>query len=129
MRIVVDTNIFLAVVLDEPEKPEIIKISDGAEVIAPAILPYELGNALSAMVKHHKLDEFEALSAQEAFAAIPTRFIHVDIQKALRLALDFNIYAYDACFLHCALATLSPLLTLDQKMRQIAKRLNITIWG
>ena len=57
MDVVVDTVVFLAVVLDDPEKPRIIEITvdgDGA-ALAPEIVPYEIGNALSAMVKRRRL--------------------------------------------------------------------------
>ena len=54
MRLVADTNIFLAVALDEPEKEQIIQATAGADIIAPEILPYEIGNALSAMVKRQR---------------------------------------------------------------------------
>ena len=50
MSIISDTNIFLAVVLDEPEKDRIIQLTSELDAIAPEILPYEIGNALSAMI-------------------------------------------------------------------------------
>ncbi len=48
MKIVVDTNTFLAVALNEPEKPEIIKLTVGHQLI-PEVLPFEIGNVLTAM--------------------------------------------------------------------------------
>ena len=38
MKIVADTNIFLAVVLDEPEKEGVITLTAGHELIAPGYL-------------------------------------------------------------------------------------------
>jgi len=55
MNIVSDTNIFLAVALNEPEKANIIQLTAKANAISPEILPYEVGNALSAMVKRNRL--------------------------------------------------------------------------
>jgi len=51
MDIVADTNIFLVVALDQPEKNNIIQLTSGCEIISPEILPYEIGNALSAIGK------------------------------------------------------------------------------
>ena len=51
MDIIADTNIFLAIALNEPEKEQIIQLTSGVNIIAPEILPYEIGNALSAMIK------------------------------------------------------------------------------
>lgn len=127
MKIISDTNIFLAVVLNEPEKGRIIQLTSGAEVLAPEILPYEIGNALSAMYKRKQVTNKEALSAQRATGNISVRLVAIDVQEALGLALKFNIYAYDAYFLQCAKSLSSPLLTLDNCMKHVAAELNIEI--
>ncbi len=127
MNIVSDTNIFLAVVLDEPEKEHIIQLTAKANAISPEILPYEVGNALSAMVKRNKLTKDEALAAFEGVGAIPVRLVPVDIRQALKLAVEYNIYAYDAYFLQCAKQLSCPLITLDRKMKQVAHDLKIEI--
>jgi predicted nucleic acid-binding protein len=51
----------------------------------------------------------------------------VDIKSALEIALKFNIYAYDAYFLECAVSLRSPLITLDRGMKRVASNLGITI--
>lgn len=127
MKVVSDTNIFLAVILNEPEKDQIIELTSGFDVIAPEILPYEIGNALSAMRKRRQITNKEALSIQKATNRIPVRLVAIDIQKALKLALEFNIYAYDAYFLQCSMALSSPLITLDNRMKQVAEELNIEV--
>jgi len=127
MNLVSDTNVFLAVVMNEPEKERIIQLTSGSNVIAPEILPYEIGNALSAMHKRRQITNKEAMSAQRATNNIPVRLVAVDIQKALRLAMEFKIYAYDAYFLQCAKSLSSPLITLDTRMKQVASKLNIDV--
>ncbi len=54
MDIISDTNIFLAVALNEPEKDSIIELTFDTAAVAPEILPYEIGNALSAMIKRKR---------------------------------------------------------------------------
>ena len=127
MNIVADTNIFLAVVLNEPEKERIIQLTTDRLIIAPEILPYEIGNALTAMVKRKQITEIEAVSVFAIANQIPVRLAQVDIPQALKLALDFNIYAYDAYFLHCAKSSSCPLITLDNRMKQVAIKLNIEV--
>jgi predicted nucleic acid-binding protein len=122
-----DTNIFLTVALDEPEKGRIIQLTSGLDAIAPEILPYEIGNALSAMIKRKQITHDEALFAQKTASLIPVRLVSVDIQQALKIAIKFNIYAYDAYFLQCARAMSHPLITLDKRMKQVATKLNIEI--
>jgi len=127
MNIVTDTSVFLAVVLNEPEKEHIKKITAGSNAIAPEILPYEIGNALSAMIKRKQITKEEALTAQKITQSIPVRLMEIDIQKALELAIKFNIYAYDAYFLQCAKSLSQPLITLDKPLKKIASKLNIEI--
>lgn len=127
MNIVTDTNIFLAVALNEPERGRIVAVTAGASALAPEILPYEVGNALSAMVKRGKLTEPEALEAERSVGQIPVRLVSADIHGSLQLALEHDIYAYDAYFLHCAQVLSCPLLTLDRRMRQVADRLGIKV--
>ncbi len=127
MNIVADTNIFLAVVLNEPEKDSIIQMTGDSDIVAPEILPYEMGNALSAMLKRRQLAENEALAALEAASKIPVRLVKADVQAALKLAITYNIYAYDAYFLHCALTLSMPLMTLDRRMKVVAETLKIEV--
>ena len=127
MNIISDTNIFLAVALNEPEKDTIIELTSNVTAVAPEILPYEIGNALSAMIKRKQVTNDEAILALEITNHIPVRLVSVDIQKALKLALEFNIYAYDAYFLQCAKSFSYPLFTLDKRMKQVAQNLNIEL--
>ena len=127
MNIIADTNTFLAVVLNEPEKDKIIGITDSCTLIAPEILPYEIGNALSAIVKRKQLSQPQALCALELAQAIPVRLVQANINQSLEIVLNFNIYAYDAYFLQCAISLSCPILTLDKRMSDVAKQLNISV--
>lgn len=127
MRIIADTNIFLAAVLEEPEKERIVALTSGHELVAPEILFYEVGNALSALVKKALLDADEVNTVWEMVQQIPVQLTAVDIGSALRIATAHGIYAYDAYFLECAIHMRSPLLTLDKKMKLVAGELGIQI--
>lgn len=129
MRVVADTNVLLAVALNEPEKESIISLTAGAIATAPEILPYEVGNALSAMVKRRKLSHSEAVEAEEVVARIPVRLVSVSISASLQIALVHNIYAYDAYFLQCAQSLACPILTLDRRMKQVAEQLGLKVLG
>lgn len=125
MRILVDTNTFISVALDEPEKSWLIEVTQGADLAAPEILPYEIGNALSALVKRKRLPFDQIVDVWNIISKIPVELIGVDIPAALTIAGQFEIYAYDAYFLQCALQLRCPLLTLDRSLRRIAKTLDI----
>lgn len=127
MKIVADTDIFLAVVLNEPERPRIIELTADCQIIAPEILPYEIGNALSAMLKRQQLTSEQIGLAFKRTQQIPVHLFKVNIENALVIATEYNIYAYDAYFLQTALAYNCPLLTLDKKMKSVATLLNIEV--
>ncbi len=127
MRIIADTNIFLAAALDEPEKAWIIRLTAGHELTAPDVLPYEIGNALTALFKRKVLNADEVFLAWEAVQSIPVQLCSIEIGSAIRIATDAGIYAYDAYFLECALRMRSPLLTLDRRMKTVAKEIGIQI--
>jgi predicted nucleic acid-binding protein len=112
---------------NEPEKKIIINLTEGHDLVAPEVLPYEIGNALTAMVKRGSLLASEAVLAWDAIQLIPVDLRRINIAAALKIAAQHNIYAYDACFLECALNQRSPLLTLDRRMREIAIKIGIHI--
>lgn len=127
MMILADTNTFLAVALDEPEKPRLLEVTQGAQLVAPAVLPYEIGNALSALVKRGRLDAGEATAVWRVVQHIPVELVNVDVAASVRLAAEQDIYAYDAYFLQCAVQLKHPLLTLDRNMMRVAKALKIKL--
>jgi len=129
MKIIADTNIFLAVALDEPEKKEIIQKTVNTSILSPDILPYEIGNALSVMLKRHQITQNEVVPVLDSTKNIPVRLVTVDIKQALKIAIEFNIYAYDAYFLQCAKSTSNPLYTMDKRMRTVARELRIPLVG
>ena len=127
MRYVADTSAFLAVAMNEPEKAWLVDVTDGCDLAAPAVLPYEVGSALSALVRRRDVAPQEAPAVWDAVARIPVELIEVDARAAMLLAVRTNVYAYDAYFLQCALETRCPLLTLDRKMGRVAKKLDIKL--
>ncbi len=127
MKITADTNTFLAVTLFEAERDEIIRLTHGADLVAPDVLPFEIGNALSAMLKRGRLASEDIFVVWDAIQQIPVDLRSIDVREALKIATKFNIYAYDAYFLVCALSVRSPLLTLDRRMMEVARELDINI--
>jgi predicted nucleic acid-binding protein len=67
MDIIVDANIFMAVILNEPDNENIIEATKGVNFVSPEILPYEIGNALSSAVKRKHVTETEAPTAYRIF--------------------------------------------------------------
>jgi predicted nucleic acid-binding protein len=127
MKIIADTNTFIAVALNEPEKNSIIQLTEGCDLAAPDVLPFEIGNALTAMMKKGALQSDEIQSSWEILQHIPVELRRIDIKSALTIAKTFNIYAYDAYFLECAGSLKRPLITLDRGMQRIAREMGIVV--
>ena len=126
-NIVIDTSVIIAVIANEPEKPTLIAMTTGANLLAPASVPWEIGNAFSAMLKRKRITIAQAQQALKAYQQISIRFIDVELSEALVLADELGIYAYDAYILRCALSLRCPMLTLDQGLIEAAKRADVKV--
>ena len=127
MLIVVDTSVILAVVLNEPTKTDLIRLTTGTELVAPASLHWEIGNALSAMLKRKRLTLTEAHQALIEYRKIPIRFLDIALDDAVTIAAQFAIYAYDAYFIVCARAQSIAIITLDNGLKVAARTAGLTV--
>lgn len=125
MKITVDTSTILAVVLNEPEKHQLIEMTKDAHLIAPMSLHWEIGNAFSLMFKKKRIIYREAIAAYRLYEEIPVEIMSIDMENALEISHDFGIYAYDAYMLACALENKTTLLTLDRHLSETATKLKI----
>jgi predicted nucleic acid-binding protein len=127
MPIVIDTSAIIAVIVNEPERDTIIEITKGETLIGPGSIPWEIGNAFSAMFKQQRITLEQAGLGIQFFESIPLRYVQPDFVEALRLSKQENMSAYDAYFIVCALKYKAPLLTLDKTLKKIADNLKIDV--
>jgi predicted nucleic acid-binding protein len=127
MDVIIDTSALIAVIVGEPERNRIVEITTGNTLIGPGSIPWEIGNAFSAMFKRNRLTLKEAQKGLVIFQSIPLRYVEADYSNVLKLSKNTKMYAYDAYFLDCAVRRKAPLLTLDRNLRTAARNLNIEI--
>jgi predicted nucleic acid-binding protein len=127
MEIVIDTSAILAVIGEQPEKRELVRITRGTTLVAPPSVHWEVGNALSAMFKRRAIGLDEGLKLLQSYAAIPIRLTDLALKQAVELAARLNIYAYDAYVIACAVNQRAPILTLDSGLRARARELNLDV--
>jgi predicted nucleic acid-binding protein len=60
MDVVIDTSALIAVIVGEPERNRIVELTTGNTLIGPGSIPWEIGNAFSAMFKQNRLTLDEA---------------------------------------------------------------------
>jgi predicted nucleic acid-binding protein len=127
VELVVDASAVMAVLLEEPERGALIAATQGRELVAPPSLPWEIGNGLVAVVRRKRLSQAEALSAWTAWGEVRLRLIEVDVSRALALAFEHDLYAYDAYLLALAEQRRIPLLTLDRTLQRAARDAGVTL--
>ena len=125
MDIVIDTSALLAVIVAEPERDRIVELTSGHSLVGPGSIPWEIGNAFSAMLRQRRLGLAEAQQGLKIFHDIPIRFVSVDLNNAISIASQTRTYAYDAYFLDCAVRHAAPLLTLDRSLKRAALKLGV----
>ena len=125
MDVVIDTSALIAVIIGEPERNRIVELTTGHTLIGPGSVPWEIGNAFSAMFKQRRLTLSEAQKGLVIFDGIPLRYIKPDFVNALKISKQVDMNAYDAYFLDCAIRYKARLLTLDQKLIKAAQYLNV----
>jgi len=125
MDIVIDTSALIAVLVNEAERSTIIELTSGNTLIGPGSIPWEIGNAFSAMFKQERLTLEQAQAGLSIFEGIPIRYVEPDFVHVLQIAKNVHLYAYDVYFLDCAIRCKSPLLTLDKKLKVAARNAGI----
>lgn len=126
-KLVIDPSALLAVLLGEEHRDDVIAASRGADLLAPSSLPWEVGNALVAMGRRHRLQPEHVRLAVERSQAVPVRLEDVPLAEATALAVEEGIYAYDAYVLWLAEHHAVPLLSLDLRLRAVARRRGVVV--
>ena len=127
MQCVVDTSALIAVVANEPTKQGLVRVTRGYDLLSPASVHWEIGNALAAGLKRNRFSYSEASAALLAYDDIPVRFVGVQLSDALAVADELAIYAYDAYVLVCARSQRCSMLSLDRSLVEAARRLGLDV--
>jgi len=127
MKIVLDTSIIIAILMNESDKQGIIKATKGAEIFAPASFPWEIGNAFSAMFKRKRISLTQAQQAFKIYEMIPIQLVDISISDAMKTSNEYNIHAYDAYILECAKKLHYPLMSLDEQLIVKANQMKIKV--
>ena len=127
MKIVIDTSVIISVITNEKHKKILINITKGALLLAPESLQYEIGYAFSAMLKRDRITIENTKKALREYDKIPIQFYSIDLERAIDIAHELKIYAYDAYFIECAATNRLPLLSIDDGMIRAAQHYGIKI--
>ena len=126
-EIIVDTSVILAALLSETEKAGLVTVTRGATLSVPPSVPWEVGNALSSLIKRRRLTAPEARRVVRAFERIPLQHVDIDLGKAVEVAAELGVYAYDAYLIEAARVRRCGLLTLDHGLRRAAQTAGVSL--
>ena len=118
--IVIDASCILEFILNQNAKNLVIEKVGSSQLVAPQCLPYEVGNAVSKLIKRKLISIVDGVAVYHEFARIPLRLIEPDIPEAIVIASNTDSYAYDSYYISVAKRLNMPLFTLDDKMKENA---------
>jgi predicted nucleic acid-binding protein len=127
MNLVVDTSVLVAVLVSEPERAKIIKQTESYDLIAPGSVHWEIGNALAAMLKRKRVTLDQVKAALLGYEKIPIRFRDIDMELAMDIASENDLYAYDAYIIACAHESRCALISLDKNLLYAAENARVPI--
>jgi predicted nucleic acid-binding protein len=134
-RLVVDASIAMAWVHPAQATPEssalLDLISQGTQVIVPALWPLEMANALLTLEQRKKLTAPERKSALVALQALGFATDHdmssLAFSKLSELAGLWALSVYDAAYLELAARLELPLACKDGPLREAARRHGVPV--
>ena len=115
---VVDASALAALLFGEPEADAVADRLDGARLVAPSLLTFELANVCLVKARRHPKQRESLIAAFRLRARLGVEEVAVDHDEALDLAAATGLTAYDASYLWLARQLGAELVTLD---RQLAK--------
>ncbi|MCR4579126.1 MAG: type II toxin-antitoxin system VapC family toxin [Treponema sp.] len=124
--IVIDASCILEFLLNQTSKEAVIQKVGESQLIAPSCLPFEIGNALSKLMKRKLISIFDGVAVFHEFVRIPLRLMEPDIPDALLIAGNTESYAYDSYYISLAKRLNMPLFTLNENMKSNAQSQGVT---
>jgi predicted nucleic acid-binding protein len=119
--LVVDCSVVAAVLFDEPSREVAARALSGKDLFAPELLADEL---VSVAVKKSRQGLEEVVrQALVDFAQLELTRSRIDVHAQWRLALQYELSAYDAAYLWLAAELGAPLATFDERLGAAARDL------
>ena len=127
MEIVIDTSAIIAAIADEPDGDNVINLTENAILVCPSAILFEIPNAITRMIRKKVIDKDKMSQLLKSFQKIPIKLFENNPEDVLEIGWEYKIYAYDAFFLDTAKNLNLPLLTLDDGIESVGKKLGIKI--
>jgi predicted nucleic acid-binding protein len=113
---VVDASALAALLFGEPEAGAVAMRLDGARLVAPALLAFELANVCLVKCRRHPRLREALLAGFRLRHRLGVEEVAVDQDAALALSIETGLTAYDASYLWIARELGAELVTLDKAL-------------
>ncbi len=113
---VVDASALAALLFGEPEAEAVAALLEGAQLVAPSLLGFELANVCLMKCRRHPEQRDALIAGFHLRERLSIEEIAVDHAGLLELASEAGLTAYDASYLWLARQLGADLVTLDREL-------------
>jgi predicted nucleic acid-binding protein len=131
---IIDASVMLSAFFPDEAQPQaqaVIRehVAGRLPLKAPALLPYELSNAVWQAERRGRISRLQADQIITAFAGLEIEILPQEWGEMLPLARKYNRSAYDAAYLALAESTGESLITGDERLyHAIRKEFRLLLW-
>lgn len=122
---VIDASALGAIIFLEPEQEEVARRLEGARLLAPTLLWFEIVNVCASKIRRHPELRQSILDAYLLWIELGVETAEVDHTATLLLAETTGLTGYDASYLWLARHLNVELVSLDQLLIRAAKALGL----
>jgi predicted nucleic acid-binding protein len=114
---VVDASALAALLFDEPEATVVADRVENANLVAPALLGFEIASVCLKKLRSRPQQREVLLAAFALLARMPIEIVEVHQADAVQLAEAFVLSSYDTAYLWLAQTLAAELVTLDRRLQ------------
>jgi predicted nucleic acid-binding protein len=119
--LVVDASVLTAALFSEDNQEQALQWMRGRALHAPQLVDYETTNAALNKLRSGQITAENAAETLTAFFALDMERMPISLDGVLRLAVQWELTAYDAAYLWLAAELKAPLATFDRRLGKAAK--------
>lgn len=122
--IVVDASVIAAILFEEPRADEAEQWIASNRLVAPALISLEIANVVVRQARRHSARGGQAPDASyvalvRIFQSMDIGLVDLDAVHVVATALEADLTAYDAAYLHLARLLGVDLATFDERLREV----------
>jgi predicted nucleic acid-binding protein len=120
---VIDASALVALLFAEPQGSTVAERIHECDLVAPALLDFEIVNACASKIRRQPLLREALLDAYAGRWQMRIEEMEVDHTAVLALAHRTGLTGYDASYLNLAKTLGAELVTLDRQLAEAAEKL------